>query len=127
MAKKKTSPSLPAGFKPMSTALDGFFVMEEGNKVQGILTGSFVPRKGKFEPRTVYKIEVTGDFDTRIIAKDEGERTAEVGMTIGIDEKGWLKALSRVGVGQVVYIECLGKGTGEKDPWKFNIGVLEQG
>jgi hypothetical protein len=127
MAKKKSSgPVLPSGFKPLSSRLDGFFIIEEGNKIQGVLLGTFKV-KGKFGEKVVYRLEVTEDHSTRIMSQDTGETDAEIGSTVGVDEKGWLKSLSRVGVGQVVYIECLGKGAGEKDPWKFNVGVLEQG
>jgi hypothetical protein len=128
MAKKKAPAStLPKGFKALSQSLAGFFIMEEGNTVQGVLHGTFMV-KSKFhkEGKLVYRIEVTHEHETRIMSKDTGESEAAIGDIIGLDNKGWLGALSRVGVGQVVYVKCLGKGPGEKDPWKFETGVLEQ-
>lgn len=129
MAKKKAqASSLPTGFKPLSQRLAGFFIMEAGNTVIGVLHGTF-RAKSKFakDGKTVYRVEVTSDDPaTRIMSADTGETDASVGDIIGIDHKGWLSGLATVGVGQVIYVKCLGKGPADKDPWKFETGVLEQ-
>jgi|SRR5579864_2359628 len=115
--------SIPTGFVPLTRSkLDGWFLMEEGNTVQGILKEAFVMAKGRFGPKTVYKVEITKGI-TKVIGENGPEDCAE-GQTIGVDHKGWLGALKDVENGREVFIHCLGKdGEGEKSAWKFEIGV----
>ena len=119
-AKGPKIPSLPKGFAPVRTKLDGFFEREKGNSVTGILKGVFTV-KGKFGPKNVFRIEIT-DGETQV---GEGEVMGP-GATVGLDETGYTKALSEVPNGSTVYVEYLGKaGEGEKDAHVFNVGRLE--
>ncbi len=128
MAKSKAPKSrAPEGYQEVSGRVAGFFVVVEGNAIQGILRDSFIHVSPKYGPKKVYKIEVTrGDLETQI--SDKGEtRTAEVGETVGVDEKGWLKKLERISEGTGVYVECMGQETekekkkGQNAAWKFNV------
>jgi hypothetical protein len=124
MAKaQKVKSHLPAGFSPLTRSkLDGWFLLEEGNSVQGVLKEAFVMAKGRFGPKTVYKVEITKGM-TKVIGEDGPTECAE-GQTIGVDHKGWLGALKDVENGREVFIHCLGRdGEGERAAWKFEIGV----
>ena len=135
MAKqsKKTSrkdpdmEGLPEGFEPLRAGrVEGFFIREEGNQVQGILKDSFEV-KGKFGAKTVYKILITAG-DTRIMTKDDGEQDATEGQLIGLDESGWLKSLGDVAKGREIFVKCIGldKPTKEfpRGQWKFQLGAM---
>ncbi len=133
MAKKSTKPKykVPAGAKPISTQMDGFFICEEGNQVQGVLLEVFTPRgNGKFPPKPVYKIRVTAnDPATRIMNKEIGETDADVDSIIGIDEKGYLKKLSQIAMGSEIFIVCTGKEDaakikGQQPAWTFDAYVI---
>ena len=126
MAKTSTQSKksfLPAGFSPLTRSkLDGWFLLEEGNTVQGILKEAFLMPKARFGPKTVYKVEITNGM-TKVIGENGPETCAE-GQTIGVDHKGWLGALKDVENGREIFIACLGRdGEGEKAAWKFEIGV----
>jgi hypothetical protein len=135
MAKTKTASKrrdpdmegLPEGFEPLRAGrVEGFFIREEDNQVQGILKDSFVV-KGKFGSKTVYKILITSG-ETRIMTKDDAEQDATEGMLIGLDESGWLKSLADVEKGREVFVKCMGLEEPTKEfprgQWKFKLGVM---
>jgi hypothetical protein len=120
----KSKVSLPAGFKPARTRLDGFFERVEGNSVQGVLRGSF-KTTGKFGEKNVFRIEVT-DGETQI---GEGELMGP-GAVIGLDETGYTSALAEVESGTAVFVRYEGledpKKPGSKtNPHIFTVGVAE--
>lgn len=127
-SKKKAASSLPNGFEPIKSNVEGFFLIEEGNKVRGILKERVISKGGKFGPHAFYVIDITSG-ETRVTDKKEIKVCAE-GETIGLDEKGWLKSLSRVDFGTEVFVECTGKGVatekGMNPPWLFNVGKVSQ-
>lgn len=127
MAAKKKEAQLPTKFVPIQSEMAGFFKLEQGNKVIGIIRDRIETKSGKFGPKAFYKLEITDGMCLVLNKKEEVE--AGEGETIGIDEKGWLKSLKNVDVGTEVYIECLGIGTAEKGqnaPWKFLTGRVPQ-
>lgn len=120
--KVKTG-TLPKGFTEVRSRLDGFFTLEPGNYVVGILRGSFEV-EGKFGRKKVYRIQVT-DGQTRI--GDDGE-IATVGQTVGLDEKGFLQSLGDLDVGTAVYVRYEGigeKGSKGNAPHIFTVGKAE--
>lgn len=129
MAKVKTKPAsnMPEGFEPVSSKMDGFFLVEEGNSVQGILVDSYINNKSEYGPKKVYKICLTAGTTRVVVGKDKNEVEAEEGATIGLDEKGYLKKLSDVAKGSEVFIKCTGKEPsakkGQSPAWTFDIGV----
>lgn len=124
--KKKTKvDEMPEGFAPVSSKMDGFFICEEGNSVQGTLLDSFVNSKSKFGPKKVYKVEITSGT-TRVMTADDGETDAEAGAVIGIDEKGYLKKLGDIAKGSEIFIRCTGREEtakkGQQPAWMFSVG-----
>ena len=115
---------VPEGFEEVSGGkLDGWFIVEEDNTVQGFLLDSFETR-GKFGKKRVYKIRISAG-ETRIMTSDGDEETVGDGSVIGLDEKGWLKGLADIERGREIWVKCLGKdGSGEKAPWKFKIAAV---
>lgn len=125
---KNDKVSLPAGFKPLQSRLDGWFVVEEGNEVTGKMVDSFIV-KGEFGPKRVYKVEVT-DGDTAVIDADGEKITVGAGAVVGVDEKGFLKALANVEQGKRVFIRCKGqedkpRKKGQSPAWMFDLGVAD--
>ena len=119
--------SLPEGFVPLvGKRVDGWFMLEEGNSVQGILRDVFEV-KGKFGTKKVFKVEISRG-STRVIDGEQGESEAAEGMVIGLDEKGFLKKLNDVDHGTEIYVRCKGKLPPTKDwprgAWDFDIGVV---
>lgn len=118
---------LPEGFEPLTSGrVAGWFLLEEGNEIRGILRDTFVV-DGKFGKKNVHKILITSGT-TRIMHPENGETDVGEGEMVGIDETGWLKALSDVGKGREIYIKCTGKDAPTKDfprgVWKFLLGVV---
>jgi hypothetical protein len=125
---EKTLGDGPTGFQEvMGERVKGFFAVQSGNVIQGILrdvceTKSKFTRTGRDGTTTntkrVYKIEVTVEKPslngaTLYNSSDEDlqdePQEAVAGDLIGVDEKGWLKSLEKVVVGQEVWIACMGK------------------
>lgn len=135
--KKKQGFAAPKGFKAVSSSLDGFFIVEEGNAIQGVLLGSFnVASKFNKEGKTVYKVRVTnedptGKGPTRVMQKDTGETDAETGFVVGVDEKGYLRKLADMDEGTEVLIVCTGKEEtakkGRQPAWTFEVYEREGG
>ncbi len=135
MAKTKTEKGqksrLPDGFVPLQQSrVAGFFICEEGNAVQGFIRDTFqTPNRFKpSEPKTVFKIEVSTP-GTRIIDGENGEREAEIGELIGLDEKGYLRKLRDVEKGREIAAICTGQEAkpakkGQSPAWIFEIGVM---
>lgn len=112
--------SAPEGFEQVfGERVVGWWALIAGNAIRGKLVDVF-ETKSKFNPegKKVYKIEVTdgkpgpkgciihpADSD----AEDDGTTFAKVGDVIGVDEKGFLKALARLAVGQEIFIGYRGK------------------
>lgn len=119
-----TDSDIPEGFEEVSGGrLDGWFIVEEDNTVQGFLLDSFEV-KGKFGKKRVYKIRISSG-ETRIMTSDGEEETVGDGSVIGLDEKGWLRGLSDIERGREIWVKCIGKdGDGERDPWKFKIAAV---
>jgi hypothetical protein len=117
---------LPAGFEPVSSKLDGWFVVEAGNQIQGFLRDSFFV-KGQFGEKKIYKIEIT-EGTTKAIGPDKGETDLGGGAMVGLDEKGWLKALSSIKKDTEIFVRCLGQEEtarkGQNPAWKFLIGAV---
>lgn len=125
--RKSTRPEeqMPEGFVPVSSKLDGWFIVEEGNSVQGFIRDSFNVT-GQYGTKKVYKIEVSAG-ETRIVDKDKGETDATEGALIGVDEKGFLKKLGDLPRNSEVFVKCLGKSDkpakkGQQPAWLFSVG-----
>jgi hypothetical protein len=131
----------PAGFEDIyAERVLGWFVTVAGNAIQGVLRDTF-ETTSKFRKtdgsnkKKVYKIEVTNpnplgpNSPTIYMPADSEEpetetgKAAVVGDLIGVDERGWLKSLSKVAVGQEVWIVCQGKEPSSANypqgAWKF--------
>jgi len=126
MAKNAKKSNMPAGFEPLRSRLGGFYIVREGNAVQGFLRGSFVTT-GDFGPKKTYRVELSDDGTS---VMDEGkERVALKGELIGVDQKGFLKSLENVEAGREVFIQCTGqeakaKKKGQSPAWLFDVGVV---
>lgn len=121
---KKTAPkqaALPQGYEELSGKPAGYFVRKIGNTIEGKYRGSFESKNGKFGPRLVHQIEITDG--ATLVEMDKEEMDASEGVTVAINETGYLKALRKVEDGQRVFIRCAAKGPDQKDPWIFQIGV----
>lgn len=122
MATKQKKNSIPEGFEPVSSKMGGFFIVREGNQLRGILRDSFV-HTGQFGAKRVYKVELTAD-GTAVTNSDSEEVLAEAGDIIGLDEKGYLKALGDIEKGAEIFVRCTGKGAakkGQNAPWTFDV------
>ena len=122
-----------------SDRLEGWFILEAGNAIQGILKGSFTlpNRFDKDKPKRVYRIAVTSDDPAKqgptlynpadsAVAEDWPDgRPAEIGQLIGIDEKGFLQSLRDIPELTEVWIACFGKDPPSEDypqgAWKFRV------
>jgi hypothetical protein len=132
MATKKQKPesTVPDGFSPLTRSrIDGWFIVEAGNQVQGILRDSFdVPDRFKRNgTKRVFKIEITSG-ETKTIDPEGVETSLTEGLMVGLDEKGWLASLADVEKGREVFVKCLGRGDkpakpGQQPPWLFALGV----
>jgi len=128
------------GFEEISSGdrVVGWFAIQAGNAIQGILRGffevdsKFTARGKPPEKKRVYRIEVTssdpaGQGPTLYRPGDDVDDIAQgqPGDLLGIDEKGFLQSLRKVEVGQQVWIACLGKEEpSEQYPqgaWKFRV------
>lgn len=128
MAKNTKSSNLPKGFQTLGMVpVAGWYILREGNTVQGVLEDSFIVNGGKFGPKKIYKVKLTMSGAAAMGGENgKTEVTLDEGDVIGIDEKGFLKALANVEKGREVYIECTGKGkakAGQSAPWTFELGV----
>ena len=131
MAKKesKASSALPKGFEALALdRVDGWFKLVKGNTLQGVLEDSF-QTKSRFNEsgkKTVYKVRISTGETAVEISKDEDGVCGE-GDVVGLDEKGFLKGLSKVAQGAEIFIRCTGKAAPTKDmpqgSWRFDIGV----
>lgn len=105
----------------------GWWALQAGNVIQGILRDSFETKtqfrtpenKGK---KRVYKVEITvaGCLINPSVSDDSDEEAgelveAEIGDMVGVDEKGFLKALSQVIIGQEIWIFYRGKEPKSKE------------
>jgi hypothetical protein len=104
----------------------GWWALVPGNVIQGILKDSFETNSrfardsdGK-KKKKVYKIELTvaGTLVHPAASEDNGADDsadeaptvkAKLGDLVGVDEKGFLKSLARISVGQEVWIGYRGK------------------
>ena len=123
-SKKAAPPALPNGYKAARSRLDGFMTLEIGNSVTGIYRGSYTS-EGKFGKKDVYRIEIT-DGETQI--GEEGE-IAGVGQMVGVNEKGYTKALGDLEPGTGVFVRYDGVGSEKSSkgnfPHLFTVGVAE--
>jgi hypothetical protein len=130
-----------AGFVEVSSAdrVIGWFNLQAGNAIQGILRGSFEldNRFNKDKKKRVYRIEVTSanpagkgptlyNSTTSAIAENFPDGCpANVGDLLGLDEKGFLQSLRAIEEGREVWIACYGKEPPSEDypqgAWKFRI------
>jgi len=120
-------PDMPEGFETLGrTRVQGWFVREAGNKIQGTLKDSFTVKSKdrRFPDKKVYVIDIT-EGETDIMNAERNPETITQG-TVGIDETGYLKKLSDLEKDREVFIKCKGKeDPGKKDsPWVFVIGVV---
>lgn len=127
--KNDNENALPDGFEPLARrSVDGWFVLEEGNTVQGFFRGSFnVPSQFSRKGKNVFKIELTAGGKTKALIENGEEATMDEGDFVGLDEKGWLAALNDVPEGREVFVRCKGKGVakkGQSAPWIFDLGVV---
>lgn len=128
------------GFAEISSGdrVEGWFAVQAGNAIQGILRGFFevdskFTRRGEApQKKRVYRIEVTsadpaGQGPTLYWSGDDVDDIAQgqLGDLLGIDEKGFLQSVRKIEVGQEVWIACLGKEKpSEQYPqgaWKFRV------
>ena len=137
----KTVKGPGAGFEEVSSAdrCVGFFILQAGNALQGILRGSFETdnRFDKNNKKRVFKIELTSADPAQsgptlyqsansAIAEDYPDGCpGKVGDLIGIDEKGFLQSLRGIEEGREVWIYCYGKEAPSEDfpqgAWKFKV------
>lgn len=130
------------GFKDVSgSRVTGWFLHAAGNVLQGVMKDFFevessFNRKGE-EPKMkkVYKIELTAvdsQWPTIVIPADSDDEEelrngvpANVGDVVGLDEKGFLKSLSKCVVGQEVWVACMGKMSSSAEypqgAWKYKV------
>lgn len=132
MATKKTgtvNATIPKGFKKLEGArCAGFFILEEGNSVQGILKGSFIT-DSEFGPQKTFRIKIT-DGQTEALAAGGEVVKLTKGAICGLNQKGWLRPLDDVKDGTEVFVKCNGQDEslqkeGQSAPWTFDIGVAE--
>ncbi len=127
MAQKKTKASKgkrSADSENPTDLPEGWFVLEAGNTVQGILGDHFTV-KGKFGPKEVYKIKITSG-ETRVIDGEDEVSTISTGV-VGVDQKGFLNGLAEVPSGTKVFIRCNGKDAPTEEypngAWRFDLAV----
>lgn len=137
---KKAKSALPEGFEEISgSRVDGWFVLREENSITGRLLEVFYTKSKFNNPdsptpgrKKAYKLEITSGRTIVVAADKKNEETLgqeiEVGpgSVVGLDEKGFIKRLSEVTPGTVVYVECQGKLPKSKEypqgAWQFLIG-----
>lgn len=132
----------PEGFTEISGGgrVSGWFAIEAGNALRGILRGHFMV-ESRFKnqdgdnKKRVYRIELTSDnpagqgatliWDSEDDSENPEPIRANIGETIGLDEKGFLQCLRGVDEGTEVWIACLGKDPPSKEypqgAWKFTV------
>ena len=118
----------------------GWFAIEAGNALRGILRGHFMV-ESRFKntvgdnKKRVYRIELTSDnpagqgatliWDPEDDSANPEPIRANIGETIGLDEKGFLQCLRQVEEGTEVWVACLGKDPPSKEypqgAWKFSV------
>jgi hypothetical protein len=153
MSTKKTAPTSETDFDPNSMVapsgdfaevsssdrVEGWFVLQAGNAIQGILKGSFeLPNRfDKANKKRVYRILVTSEDPAKhgptlytpadsAVAEDWPDGCeARINNLIGIDEKGFLQSLRQVPEGSEIWIACFGKEEPSEDypqgAWKFRV------
>ena len=122
-----------------SSRLVGWFNLQAGNAIRGIMRGSFDldSRFDRDKKKKVYRIEITSDNPAGqgpTLFTSANSATAEdfpngcsavVGDLIGLDEKGFLQSLRGIEEGREVWIACFGKeAPSEEYPqgaWKFRV------
>lgn len=137
----KTMHAPSEGFAEVSSSdrVVGWFNLQAGNAIQGILRGSFEldNRFDKNKKKKVYKIEVTSEDPAGhgpTLHTSANSATAEdypdgcpakVGDLIGLDEKGFLQSLRSIEEGREVWIACFGKDAPSDEypqgAWKFRV------
>lgn len=132
----------PEGFTELSGGgrVAGWFTIEAGNALRGILRGHFMV-ESRFKnqdgdnKKRVYRIELTSDnpagqgatliWDPEDDSANPEPIRANIGETIGLDEKGFLQCLRQVEEGTEVWVACLGKDPPSKEypqgAWKFSV------
>lgn len=125
---KQNETSLPRGFVSLQRkSVDGWYIVKEGNVVQGIYRGNFkVQSQFDRNGKTVHKVELTQP-GTECTVEDGSTVKMAKGDLVGVDEKGWLTALNDLKEGQEVFIKCTGKGVakkGQSEPWTFDLGAV---
>ncbi len=126
MSKNKQS-MIPSGFTPLGLSkVDGWYVPEEGNFVQGILEGSFHVET-KLGTKKVFRVKLTkGGTKAMIADADNASGTLGVGDVCGVDQRGFLKPLDDVEEGKEIFLVCTGRGTakkGQSAPYTFDLAV----
>lgn len=117
----------------------GWFNLQAGNAIQGIMRGWFEldNRFDKKNKKRVYRIEVTSDnpagqgatlytsTQTAIAEEYPDGCEAAMGDLIGLDEKGFLQSLRNIEEGREVWIACYGKEPPSEEypqgAWKFRV------
>jgi len=131
MAKNAPKSNLPEGFVPVALPKSaGFYVVKEGNTVQGILRDVLEQDDpfNKGAKRFAFRVELTKGGTT--VMTDKTERKADVGELIGVDEKGYLRAIRDVEKGREIFIRCTGKQAakdvkmGRSAAWLFDIVAM---
>lgn len=129
------------GFAEVSSSdrVVGWFNLQAGNAIQGVMRGSFEldNRFDKAKKKKVYKIEVTsinpaGRGPTLHTPANSAQAEdypdgcdAKIGDLIGLDEKGFLQSLRGIEEGREVWIACFGKDPPSDEypqgAWKFRV------
>lgn len=125
----KNGNALPKGFTPLGfERCDGYYTVEEGNVLQGIVNGSFKVTTD-LGTKTVFRIKLTKGGTKVVLAETNEPGTLGVGDICGIDQRGFLKPLDSVPEGKEVFIRCTGKGVakkGQSAPWMFDLGLAAE-
>lgn len=137
----KTMQAPAEGFSEVSSSdrVVGWFNLQAGNAIQGVLRGSFEldNRFDKSKKKKVYRIEVTSENPAAqgptlytstqsAVAEDWPDGCpAKLGDLIGLDEKGFLQSLRSIEEGREVWIACFGKDAPSEEypqgAWKFRV------
>jgi len=133
MAKAQPKTTLPEGFVTLRPARSaGYYVTRKGNSVRGYFR-EMVETDDPFNKgakRVFFKVELTADETVIVDSETKTERVAEIGEVIGIDEKGFLKALRDVEKCREIYFVCTGQQEkkdvkkGRSPAWLFELGAV---